>query len=97
MLLNKFKAYLTKFNVTSMESIMKLIKTILFLILLLHYMACVWLYLGRYTKHGWIKTNDEYNSVSKYSEFNDLYPVSIYFIVTTITTVGYGDIGPGDE
>jgi hypothetical protein len=60
------------------------------LILLQHVVACIWVYFGRFdeaSKNTWIYQKG-YTSMGEL----DLYVTSYYFIVTTIMTVGYGDI-----
>ena len=60
------------------------------LILLQHVVACIWVYTGRFdesSKNNWIYHNG-YMAMSEL----DLYVTSFYFTVTTIMTVGYGDI-----
>ena len=52
-----------------------------------HCLICYYIFIGQHTYPNWIvKTNAENES------FFDIYIESFYFLVTTITTVGYGDI-----
>ena len=62
--------------------------TIIFL-LVTHIIACLWVFFASFT--------DEYKGTWMEGDFlersaNDQYLISFYFTVTTITTVGYGDI-----
>jgi Ion channel len=60
------------------------------LILLQHVVACIWVYIGRFdegSKDNWI-----YQKGYLEMQDLDLYITSFYFTVTTIMTVGYGDI-----
>ena len=50
-------------------------------------MSCIHIFIGKHTFPGWIYTN-EFQNIS----FLKLYMISIYYITTTLTTVGYGDI-----
>ena len=62
---------------------------ILVLLLLCHFVGCLWIFVGRTIGEGdsWIEAGGlEDKSIM------DLYAVSTYFTMTTITTVGYGDI-----
>lgn len=73
-------------------SMERLLWFILSLILLLHLFACLWVFIGKlndpdYT--NWIMGKG-YLDISNLN----LYLVSIYFSVTTLATVGYGDITP---
>jgi len=59
--------------------------------MLSHVFGCIWIFIGR--------TMIELGSISWISEggfetepSSDLYAISFYFTMTTITTVGYGDI-----
>ena len=54
---------------------------------IIHCFVCLHIFIGKHSYSNWlIKTNSE-----NYSIFN-LYIESLYFLVTTLTTVGYGDI-----
>ena len=60
------------------------------LILLQHVVACVWVYVAKFndgSKENWI-----YSKGLTDMAVVDLYITSFYFTVTTIMTVGYGDI-----
>lgn len=68
----------------------RLIFLLIIFILLVHVIACFWVFIARFdetSKDNWI-----YNK--GYTDFEDyeLYVTSFYFSVTTIVTVGYGDI-----
>ena len=52
-----------------------------------HCFVCFHIFIGKHTYSNWIlKTNAENESLF------DLYIESLYFLITTLTTVGYGDI-----
>ena len=62
----------------------------LILILLQHVVSCVWIFFADFsdnTKSNWIYIHN-YQDLDNY----ELYITSFYFTVTTIMTVGYGDI-----
>lgn len=50
-----------------------------------HLIACIWLYLGESIDGSWLQSYKHDNASTKYI-------TSIYWVVTTLTTVGYGDI-----
>lgn len=63
---------------------------VLLIMLFTHVVGCMWLFLARLNdfgpdtwvaRYGYIDTDDA-----------DMYLICIYYILTTITTVGYGDI-----
>lgn len=61
--------------------------TIFRLLLFIHYLSCGMLYIGTSYSESWLAkqdTDDKYH----------LYIASYYFITTTLTTVGYGDLLP---
>lgn len=58
--------------------------------LMIHIIGCFWIFIGRFdetSKENWIYIKG-YQDYSVY----DLYVSSVYFSVTTVVTVGYGDI-----
>ena len=68
----------------------RLILLTVVLLLLQHVVSCIWVYIGRFdtgSKDNWIYQRGYYEMGDI-----DLYVTSFYFTVTTIMTVGYGDI-----
>ena len=66
---------------------------LLSLILLCHFVGCMWIFIGRTVPDeetgvtGWIEAGDYTGTTT-----SQLYLTSFYFAMTTLTTVGYGDI-----
>ena len=61
--------------------------TLLVTLSLIHFCSCFFIYLGRNFYPGWImvrKIQDD--------SFSDIYVTAVYYLMTTLTTVGYGDI-----
>lgn len=68
----------------------RLIEFALLFVILCHTLACMWYLVGRLQDSSgncWIDANNLYDA-SPYEK----YISALYFIVATITTVGYGDI-----
>ena len=53
----------------------------------LHLFVCFYIFIGLKTHQNWILLAKQTNS-----SFSSIYITSFYFIITTMTTVGYGDI-----
>ena len=60
---------------------------LLFFISFLNFTACIFIFLGRNIFESWIFLND-----LEEKSFIDIYIAAIYYLVMTVTTVGYGDV-----
>ena len=76
------------------EGVEKMLFSLVIFLMFSHFSACFWIYTAEMTEDpeednatNWIHSG-EYDSLSKLQ----LYLTSLYFTVTTMTTVGYGDI-----
>lgn len=72
--------------------IVSIIPTYMVLFMIVHLFSCIWHFNSNnvWEKNSWLVRHD-YNSEPEF----DKYIVSLYFIYTTMTTTGYGDILPG--
>ena len=68
------------------------------IMVLLHYLGCIWIYLGSRSFEEyevdhlpWILANEDLQALSK----PQLFVFSTYWVCTVITTVGYGDYTGG--
>ena len=72
-----------------LDNIFYVLNKILFVLIGLHLISCIYIFIGKHTFPGWIFKNEFQNT-----SFWKLYIISIYHITMTLTTVGYGDIYP---
>ena len=86
---NQFTTYLEEIISSNIYILNKLdlFKQLFLVIIGLHILACFHIFIGNHVSTGWIY---RYN-FRDYS-FIRLYIVSIYTLITTMTTVGYGDL-----
>ena len=74
-------------NTSFMDNWGTMVFEVILTILALHITACIHIIIGRNSYPNWIILNN----LSE-SNFSTIYLTSIYFLVTTLTSVGYGDI-----
>lgn len=90
--LEKIHGVLSFFNKKVVDNLLVIAKCIFSLLYMIHIMACFWLFLGHNFDEGWIHTDSEFNKIG--DEYYVAYPAAVYFIISTFTTVGYGDFSP---
>jgi len=63
------------------------------LLVLCNFVGCFWIYIAK-NFHDEDVEGDNWIEAGGYGDYNvfELYATSVYFVMTTITTVGYGDI-----
>lgn len=77
------------YNSKMMSIIIEFMKIILLMTFLSHWMACIWYVIGNTSGYSWL---DNF-SIRDLMNF-DKYIASIYFILISMITVGFGDILP---
>jgi len=86
---NQFVTYVMEYfsELSVLDNSLDLIIKISSVILGLHIMSCLHIFIGRHTFPGWIYKNN-------FQDFSllNLYMISLYYLITTMTTVGYGEI-----
>jgi len=88
---NKFLENINEFFSKSFtaEQIFDSLKMILFIFSILHVLVCCHIFMGFHFYPSWLISVQDKFSIDKYSS---IYVTSFYFLITTLTTVGYGDI-----
>ena len=71
----------------TLEKSMKMMLFVLLVIFGFNIFICYHIFIGRQTYPNWILTTNNQDN-----DFKNLYLISFYFLITTITSVGYGDI-----
>jgi hypothetical protein len=89
-ILLKLDKVLTFLNKTTVEKLLVVCKTLFAILYLIHILACLWILIGS-EENGWWKNDDKFRGEYDYLE---VYPISVYFITTTLSTVGYGEFVP---
>ena len=66
-----------------------------YILIMTHFMSCVWVYLGKQTG-GWVELEVEEGTVGNDSNFT-LYLAAFHTTMTCLTSVGYGEITGGTQ
>ena len=69
---------------------------LIFFGLAIHTVACIWILIGFEVNGGWIDVSDsndqdEFFNLNQEVQYENIYIGAIYWMVTTLATVGYGD------
>jgi len=64
---------------------------LIFLFLIIHIISCIWLKIGHLVEGSWILADGDNKGLGDDATPSTKYITSFYWVVTTLTTVGYGD------
>lgn len=83
------------FDKASVEKTSYIFDLIIFSFSIIHILGCIWIYVGNVIKCSWMEKyecsgGDSGMPVNRKSD-SDVYITSVYWVITTLTTVGYGD------
>jgi len=70
------------------QDIVEFVKLLIFVLYATHNMACIWVFIGNQGPQYWMALEG-----FKIEDGIFVYIHAFYFVMTTVTTVGYGDIG----
>jgi len=62
--------------------------------LVLHWIACLWCYLGGMGHHSWLDSVQDKYAFLAFDNDRDVYLMSLYWAITVLSSVGFGDITP---
>lgn len=84
-------------NKQVIERIFYFLSLLIYLIFIIHILASSWIYIGIVTKESWLRgyplSNGKFKNVAiPATHKSKIYIHAVYWVITTLTTVGYGDI-----
>jgi hypothetical protein len=86
-----FKGFLKKIGVVQTTKVSYVFDLLLYLLSSVHFLGCMWIYLGKKLECSWIRRCPVGDITVANDNNFDIYITSTYWVITTLTTVGYGD------
>ena len=82
-----------KLNNAAVEKLAYIVNLNVILFSIIHIVSCSWIYLGKTVEGSWIDVGgpDAPNYMIDNSDPYEIYVTAFYWVITTVTTVGYGD------
>lgn len=78
------------------ENIKRMFMFLVVILLINHILACLWVFVSKFdNENNWVINKVDKNPSDLPSA--ELYLMSFYFVSTTVTTVGYGDMAPANS
>ena len=74
------------------SNVQSIFSQFIILFTIMHMIACGWIKVGEDPEHGTWLTNPNFAVSRENTDRGTVYITSLYWVVTTLTTVGYGDI-----
>ena len=90
--------FLTKFglNKSNVEKLGYVVNLIVYMFSAIHILGCTWIYTGKILECSWLKQSEDAPECGSgfyvdESDNDHVYVTAVYWVITTLTTVGYGD------
>ena len=86
-----FKEFLKKLGIVQATKLTYVFDLFVYLLSAVHFLGCMWIYLGKKIDCSWIRRCPPEDITVNNDSNTDIYITSTYWVITTLTTVGYGD------
>ena len=75
----------------AVKKIVGFFRLMVFMLVCIHTLACIWIRLGLAIEGSWIDVHEGVGEVLRENKVN-MYIAALYWTITTLSTVGYGDL-----